>query len=138
MTWRASSGRPYAAMSTVGFPLVGGPAGSMEAGRQAEVAQAILTAKVGPAVGSRCRRRPDGGLGGHSLILRIPGSRFLTEMASYDGASSTCTALVMERAVRGGGAAAHPGHPHVGQHRRRGQGLTLVHFSPQPEPFLTP
>ena len=36
-------------VSTVGFPLVGGPAGSMEAGRQAEVAQAILAAKAGAA-----------------------------------------------------------------------------------------
>jgi magnesium chelatase subunit H len=32
-------------VSTIGFPLVGGPAGSMEAGRQVEVAQKILTAK---------------------------------------------------------------------------------------------
>ena len=39
-----------AVVSTVGFPLVGGPAGSMEAGRQAEVAQAILTAKNVPYV----------------------------------------------------------------------------------------
>jgi magnesium chelatase subunit H len=34
-----------AIVSTIGFPLVGGPAGSMEAGRQVEVAQKILTAK---------------------------------------------------------------------------------------------
>jgi len=34
-----------AIVSTIGFPLVGGPAGSMEAGRQVEVATAILTAK---------------------------------------------------------------------------------------------
>ena len=34
-----------AVVSTVGFPLVGGPAGSIEAGRQAEVAQGILGAK---------------------------------------------------------------------------------------------
>ena len=39
-----------AVVSTVGFPLVGGPAGSMEAGRQAEVAQAILAAKNVPYV----------------------------------------------------------------------------------------
>ncbi|MDY6781488.1 MAG: magnesium chelatase subunit H [Cyanobacteriota bacterium] len=32
-------------VSTIGFPLVGGPAGSMEAGRQVEVAKCILTAK---------------------------------------------------------------------------------------------
>jgi magnesium chelatase subunit H len=34
-----------AIVSTIGFPLVGGPAGSMEAGRQVEVAKRILTAK---------------------------------------------------------------------------------------------
>ncbi|MGF1602206.1 MAG: magnesium chelatase subunit H [Thermosynechococcaceae cyanobacterium] len=34
-----------AIVSTIGFPLVGGPAGSMEAGRQVEVAKTILTAK---------------------------------------------------------------------------------------------
>ncbi len=34
-----------AIVSTIGFPLVGGPAGSMEAGRQVEVAKGILTAK---------------------------------------------------------------------------------------------
>ena len=34
-----------AIISTIGFPLVGGPAGSMEAGRQVEVAKGILTAK---------------------------------------------------------------------------------------------
>ena len=39
-----------AVVSTVGFPLVGGPAGSMEAGRQAEVAQTILRAKNVPYV----------------------------------------------------------------------------------------
>ncbi|HAA27246.1 MAG TPA: hypothetical protein DCE56_05650, partial [Cyanobacteria bacterium UBA8553] len=37
-----------AIVSTIGFPLVGGPAGSMEAGRQVEVAQRILTAKNVP------------------------------------------------------------------------------------------
>lgn len=37
-----------AIVSTIGFPLVGGPAGSMEAGRQIEVAKAILTAKNVP------------------------------------------------------------------------------------------
>jgi magnesium chelatase subunit H len=31
-----------AIVSTIGFPLVGGPAGSMEAGRQVEVAKRIL------------------------------------------------------------------------------------------------
>lgn len=34
--------------STIGFPLVGGPAGSMEAGRQVEVAKKILSAKNVP------------------------------------------------------------------------------------------
>ncbi len=34
-----------AIVSTIGFPLVGGPAGSMEAGRQVEVAKSILAAK---------------------------------------------------------------------------------------------
>lgn len=34
-----------AVVSTIGFPLVGGPAGTMEGGRQADVAKAILTAK---------------------------------------------------------------------------------------------
>ncbi|MEO0759944.1 MAG: magnesium chelatase subunit H [Cyanobacteria bacterium J06648_16] len=37
-----------AIVSTIGFPLVGGPAGSMEAGRQVAVAQQILTAKNVP------------------------------------------------------------------------------------------
>lgn len=37
-----------AIVSTIGFPLVGGPAGSMEAGRQIEVAKSILSAKNVP------------------------------------------------------------------------------------------
>ncbi|MGB7442876.1 MAG: magnesium chelatase subunit H [Coleofasciculaceae cyanobacterium] len=37
-----------AIVSTIGFPLVGGPAGSMEAGRQVAVAKKILTAKNVP------------------------------------------------------------------------------------------
>ena len=37
-----------AIISTIGFPLVGGPAGSMEAGRQVAVAKGILTAKNVP------------------------------------------------------------------------------------------
>ena len=40
--------RVDAIVSTIGFPLVGGPAGSMEAGRQTEVAVRILTAKNVP------------------------------------------------------------------------------------------
>jgi hypothetical protein len=35
-------------VSTIGFPLVGGPAGTMEGGRQAEVAQEILSSKNVP------------------------------------------------------------------------------------------
>jgi magnesium chelatase subunit H len=37
--------RVDAIVSTIGFPLVGGPAGSMEAGRQVETAKRILSAK---------------------------------------------------------------------------------------------
>lgn len=39
-----------AIVSTIGFPLVGGPAGSMEAGRQVEVAKQILSAKNVPYI----------------------------------------------------------------------------------------
>jgi magnesium chelatase subunit H len=39
-----------AIVSTIGFPLVGGPAGSMEAGRQIEVSKAILSAKNVPYI----------------------------------------------------------------------------------------
>jgi magnesium chelatase subunit H len=39
-----------AIVSTIGFPLVGGPAGSMEAGRQTEIAVKILTAKNIPYI----------------------------------------------------------------------------------------
>ncbi|MEA5470840.1 magnesium chelatase subunit H [Spirulina sp. 06S082] len=39
-----------AIVSTIGFPLVGGPAGSMEAGRQIEVARRILTSKNVPYI----------------------------------------------------------------------------------------
>ncbi|MBD2530100.1 magnesium chelatase subunit H [Nostoc flagelliforme FACHB-838] len=39
-----------AIVSTIGFPVVGGPAGSMEAGRQVEVAKRILTAKNVPYI----------------------------------------------------------------------------------------
>ncbi|HBE20026.1 MAG TPA: magnesium chelatase subunit H [Cyanobacteria bacterium UBA11367] len=39
-----------AIVSTIGFPLVGGPAGSMEAGRQVDVAKKILTAKNVPYI----------------------------------------------------------------------------------------
>ena len=35
-------------VSTIGFPLVGGPAGTMEGGRQAEIAQGILASKNVP------------------------------------------------------------------------------------------
>ncbi len=37
-----------AIVNTIGFPLVGGPAGTMEGGRQAEVAKAILSSKNVP------------------------------------------------------------------------------------------
>ena len=39
-----------AIVSTIGFPLVGGPAGSMEAGRQSEIAKTILASKNVPYV----------------------------------------------------------------------------------------
>ncbi len=39
-----------AIVSTIGFPLVGGPAGSMEAGRQVEVSKRILSAKNVPYI----------------------------------------------------------------------------------------
>ncbi|KAK9811539.1 hypothetical protein WJX72_005618 [[Myrmecia] bisecta] len=39
-----------AVVSTIGFPLVGGPAGTMEGGRQADVAKGILQAKNVPYV----------------------------------------------------------------------------------------
>jgi len=39
-----------AIVSTIGFPLVGGPAGSMEAGRQVEVAKRILSVKNVPYI----------------------------------------------------------------------------------------
>ena len=39
-----------AIVSTIGFPLVGGPAGSMEAGRREDIAQRILQAKNVPYV----------------------------------------------------------------------------------------
>lgn len=39
-----------AIVSTIGFPLVGGPAGTMEGGRQAEVAKAILQSKDVPYI----------------------------------------------------------------------------------------
>lgn len=39
-----------AIVSTIGFPLVGGPAGSMEAGRQVDVAKQILSAKNVPYI----------------------------------------------------------------------------------------
>ncbi|CAG9464037.1 unnamed protein product [Pedinophyceae sp. YPF-701] len=39
-----------AVVNTIGFPLVGGPAGSVEAGRQSDVAKAILEAKNIPYV----------------------------------------------------------------------------------------
>jgi magnesium chelatase subunit H len=37
-----------AIISTIGFPLVGGPAGTMEGGRQADIAKEILSSKNVP------------------------------------------------------------------------------------------
>ena len=37
-------------MNTIGFPLVGGPAGTMEAGRRVDVATELLSAKDVPYV----------------------------------------------------------------------------------------
>jgi magnesium chelatase subunit H len=42
--------RVDAIVSTIGFPLVGGPAGTMEGGRQSEIAAAILTSKDVPYI----------------------------------------------------------------------------------------
>ncbi|MEG3437576.1 magnesium chelatase subunit H [Pannus brasiliensis CCIBt3594] len=44
------AGQVDSIVSTIGFPLVGGPAGSMEAGRQVEVAKRILSAKNIPYI----------------------------------------------------------------------------------------
>lgn len=43
-----SMNRLFLKVSTIGFPLVGGPAGSMEGSRQAEIAKEILEAKDVP------------------------------------------------------------------------------------------
>ncbi len=47
-TLSADAAEVDAVVSTIGFPLVGGPAGSMEGARQAELAKEILTAKNVP------------------------------------------------------------------------------------------
>ncbi|KAK9915657.1 hypothetical protein WJX75_002261 [Coccomyxa subellipsoidea] len=47
---KKDAARVDAIVSTIGFPLVGGPAGTMEGGRQADVAKSILTAKNVPYV----------------------------------------------------------------------------------------
>ena len=44
------AGKVDAIVSTIGFPLVGGPAGSMEAGRQVDIAKGILAAKNVPYI----------------------------------------------------------------------------------------
>lgn len=49
-TLRRDAVRVDAVVSTIGFPLVGGPAGTMEGGRQADIARAILSAKDVPYV----------------------------------------------------------------------------------------
>lgn len=41
---------PPVSCTAVGFPLVGGPAGTMEGGRQSEIAKAILSTKNVPYV----------------------------------------------------------------------------------------
>uniref|UniRef100_B8HJN4 magnesium chelatase n=1 Tax=Cyanothece sp. (strain PCC 7425 / ATCC 29141) TaxID=395961 RepID=B8HJN4_CYAP4 len=48
VTVKAAAVTVDAIVSTIGFPLVGGPAGSMAAGRQVEVAKQILAAKNVP------------------------------------------------------------------------------------------
>lgn len=47
-TLRTDAVKVDAIVNTIGFPLVGGPAGTMEGGRQAEVAKAILSSKNVP------------------------------------------------------------------------------------------
>ena len=49
-TLKADAVAVDAVVSTIGFPLVGGPAGTMEGGRQADVAKGILTAKNIPYI----------------------------------------------------------------------------------------
>lgn len=49
-TLRRDAVRVDAVVNTIGFPLVGGPAGTMEGGRQAEIAKAILSSKNVPYV----------------------------------------------------------------------------------------
>ncbi|MEL6457744.1 MAG: magnesium chelatase subunit H [Cyanobacteria bacterium J06621_15] len=44
------AGKVDVIVSTIGFPLVGGPAGSMEAGRQVDIAKGILAAKNVPYI----------------------------------------------------------------------------------------
>lgn len=39
-----------AIINTIGFPLVGGPAGSVEAGRQTDISKAILRTKNVPYI----------------------------------------------------------------------------------------
>ena len=48
LSLKSDAAKVDAIVSTIGFPLVGGPAGSMEAGRQVEVAKQILSAKNVP------------------------------------------------------------------------------------------
>jgi magnesium chelatase subunit H len=47
-TLRTDAVKVDAIVNTIGFPLVGGPAGTMEGGRQSEIAKAILSSKNVP------------------------------------------------------------------------------------------
>ncbi|KAK9843478.1 hypothetical protein WJX81_004582 [Elliptochloris bilobata] len=97
-----------AIVSTIGFPLVGGPAGTMEGGRQAEVAKAILTAKNVPYVvaaplliqdlGSWMR---DGVAGLQSVVLySLPELDGAIDTVPLGGLVGNDIYLVPERATR--------------------------------------
>ena len=67
-----------AVVSTIGFPLVGGPAGTMEGGRQAEVAREILSAKnvpyfvAAPLLIQDLRSWVNDGVAGLQSVVRHP------------------------------------------------------------------
>lgn len=64
-------------VSTIGFPLVGGPAGTMEGGRQAEVAQEILRSKnvpyfvAAPLLIQDLKSWTDNGVAGLQSVVRM-------------------------------------------------------------------
>jgi hypothetical protein len=64
-------------ISTIGFPLVGGPAGTMEGGRQAEVAQEILRRKnvpyfvAAPMLVQDLRSWCENGIAGLQSVVRL-------------------------------------------------------------------